>query len=67
MPLMGKSFIVQYASPASLANDSQIQVGIASVEAVFNWKKYLNENFGAQYELTAEDEAKGMDLIYTLK
>ena len=34
--------------------DDQIEVGIASVEAVFNWKKYLNENFGAQYDLTQE-------------
>ena len=33
-------------------DDSQIEVGIASVEAVFDWKKYLNENFGAHYDLT---------------
>ena len=33
-------------------DDSQIEVGIASVEAVFDWKKYLNENFGANYDLT---------------
>ena len=39
-------------------DDSQIEVGIASVEAVFNWKKYLNENFGASYELTEKDEPK---------
>jgi len=32
-------------------DDSQIEVGIASVEAVFDWKKYLNENFGAHYDL----------------
>lgn len=31
-------------------DDSMIEVGIASVEAVFDWKKYLNENFGANYE-----------------
>lgn len=35
-------------------DDSMIEVGIASVEAVFDWKKYLNENFGAHYE--REDE-----------
>ncbi len=35
-------------------DDSQIEVGIASVEAVFNWKKYLNENFGASYPLEEE-------------
>ena len=33
-------------------DDSQIEVGIASVEAVFDWKKYLNENFGAHYDLS---------------
>ena len=33
-------------------DDSQIEVGIASVEAVFDWRKYLNENFGAQYDLS---------------
>ena len=37
-------------------DDSQIEVGIASVEAVFNWKKYLNENFGAHYDLDEEKE-----------
>ena len=37
-------------------DDSQIEVGIASVEAVFDWKKYLNENFGAHYELDGEKE-----------
>jgi uncharacterized protein YqhQ len=35
-------------------DDSQIEVGMASVEAVFNWKKYLNENFGASYDLSDE-------------
>ena len=37
--------------------DDQIEVGIASVEAVFDWKKYLNENFGAHYELPEEETA----------
>ncbi len=32
-------------------DDSMIEVAIASVEAVFDWKKYLNENFGAEYDL----------------
>ncbi len=48
-------------------DDSQIEVGIASVEAVFNWKKYLNENFGANYELTPEDEPHESDDLYTIK
>ena len=35
-------------------DDSQIEVGIASVEAVFDWRRYLNENFGAHYDLDSE-------------
>ncbi|MCI7813821.1 MAG: DUF1385 domain-containing protein [Lachnospiraceae bacterium] len=31
-------------------DDTMIEVGIASVEAVFDWKKYLSENFGKHYE-----------------
>ena len=48
-------------------DDSQIEVGIASVEAVFNWKKYLNENFNACYELTEADEPHESDDLYTLR
>ena len=33
-------------------DDSQIEVGIASVEAIFDWRKYLNENFGYHYDLS---------------
>ena len=29
-------------------DDSMIEVGIASVEAVFDWKAYLDENFGVK-------------------
>ena len=28
-----------------------IEVAIASVEAVFDWKKFENEQFGTHYEL----------------
>ena len=31
-------------------DDSMIEVGIASVEAVYDWKKFQNENFGGAYE-----------------
>ena len=48
-------------------DDDQIEVGIASVEAVFNWKKYLNENFGASYELTEADEPRPSDDLYTIR
>jgi uncharacterized protein YqhQ len=32
-------------------DDSMIEVAIAAVEAVFDWKKFLNEQFGAHYDL----------------
>lgn len=35
-------------------DDSMIEVGIASVEAVFDWKSYLKENFG--YDEGSEDD-----------
>jgi uncharacterized protein YqhQ len=31
-------------------DDSMIEVAIASVEAVFDWKKFENEQFGTKYE-----------------
>ncbi len=37
-------------------DDSMIEVAIASVEAVFNWKKFENEQFGTQYELEESGE-----------
>lgn len=36
-------------------DESMAEVAIASVEAVFDWKKYLTENFGRHYE--PEEEA----------
>ena len=48
-------------------DDEMIKVGIASVEAVFNWKKYLNENFGANYELTEADEPHKSGDLFTIK
>ena len=38
-------------------DDSMIEVGIASVEAVFDWKSYLKENFG--YDEGSEDDPQG--------
>ncbi len=38
-------------------DDSMIEVGIASVEAVFDWKSYLKENFG--YDEGSEDDQQG--------
>ena len=33
-----------------------IEVGIASVEAVFDWKKYLKENFNVEVENKTGDD-----------
>lgn len=38
-------------------DDSMIEVGITSVEAVFDWKSYLKENFG--YDEGSEDDQQG--------
>ncbi len=32
-------------------DDDMIKVGIASVEAVFDWRAYLKENFGKDYDV----------------
>lgn len=37
-------------------DDSMIEVAIASVEAVFDWKKFENEQFGTQYELESDTQ-----------
>ena len=37
-------------------DDDMIRVGIASVEAVFDWRDYLRREFGAQTE--APEEAR---------
>lgn len=36
-------------------DDSMIEVAICAVEKVFNWKEYLNENFGTNYEYSQEE------------
>ena len=40
-----------------------VEVAIASVEAVFDWKKFLNENFGANYELTEQEYVVGETIV----
>ena len=60
---MSESKLVNFLSKPGMAmqrlttkepDDAMIEVAIASVEAVFDWKKFENEQFGAQYKL---DEA----------
>lgn len=40
-----------------------VEVAIASVEAVFNWKKFLNDNFGAHYEYTETEYVCGESIV----
>lgn len=42
-------------------DDTMIEVGIASVEAVFDWKKYLAENFGKSYEEEMQKQSLGQE------
>lgn len=37
-------------------DDDMIEVGIASVEAVFDWRKYVDENFGTEFSKTGADD-----------
>ncbi len=39
-------------------DDSMIEVAIASVEAVFDWKKFENEEFGTHYEIDEKAQAE---------
>lgn len=41
-------------------DESMVEVAIAAVEAVFDWKEYLRVNFGYEYE-TEEDRRNGFD------
>lgn len=40
-----------------------VEVAIASVEAVFDWKKFLNENFGTNYEITEKEYVCGETIV----
>ena len=57
--LMSKPGLALQKLTTKEPDDSQIEVGIASVEAIFDWKKYLNENFGADYPLDEEKPENG--------
>ena len=52
--LMSKPGLALQKLTTKEPDDSQIEVGIASVEAIFDWKKSLNENFGTTYPLDEE-------------
>ena len=52
--LMSKPGLALQKLTTKEPDDSQIEVGIASVEAIFDWKKYLNENFGTTYPMDEE-------------
>ena len=40
-----------------------VEVAIASVEAVFDWKKFLNENFGTNYEIEEKEYIVGETIV----
>ncbi len=40
-----------------------VEVAIASVEAVFNWKEFLNENFGTNYTYTEQEYVCGETIV----
>ncbi|MDO5539269.1 MAG: DUF1385 domain-containing protein [Eubacteriales bacterium] len=40
-----------------------VEVAIASVEAVFDWKKFLNENFGTDYEIVEKEYVCGETIV----
>lgn len=40
-----------------------VEVAIASVEAVFDWKKFLNENFGTDYEIMEKEYVCGETIV----
>ena len=37
-------------------DESMVEVAISSVEAVFDWKQYLHENFGYDLEMLEKNE-----------
>ena len=39
-------------------DEQMVEVAIAAVEAVFDWKKFENEQFGTNYELDTKDETQ---------
>lgn len=44
-------------------SEDMVQVAIASVEAVFDWKKFLNDNFGTNYEITEREYVCGETIV----
>lgn len=42
-------------------DDSMIEVAIAAVERVFDWRKYLSEEFGLTFESEAGEKAEPAD------
>lgn len=40
-----------------------VEVAIAAVEAVFDWRKFLNENFGTNYQITEREYVCGETIV----
>ncbi|MCR5627506.1 MAG: DUF1385 domain-containing protein [Lachnospiraceae bacterium] len=47
--------LAMQALTTSEPDDEMIEVGIKSVDSIFDWREYLNENFGLKLEKTVSD------------
>ena len=56
--MMSKPGLLLQGLTTKEPDDDMIEVGIASVEAVFDWEKYLEENFGENND-TQTDSCTG--------
>lgn len=53
--LLSKPGLIVQNMTTKEPDDGMIEVAIRAVEAVFDWKAYLNDNFGTSYEDVSED------------
>ena len=56
--MMSKPGLLLQGLTTKEPDDDMIEVGIASVEAVFDWEQYLEENFGENND-TQTDSCTG--------
>lgn len=56
--LLSKPGLIVQNMTTKEPDDGMIEVAIAAVEAVFDWKAYLNDNFGTSYEDATEGACK---------
>lgn len=56
--LLSKPGLIVQNMTTKEPDDGMIEVAIKAVEAVFDWKAYLNDNFGTSYEDVTKDACK---------